>query len=413
MSRRRPESRSTEPRRLAEDDADDRRAADRDHTIRSEVHSVPTHQSNTTLPRTQGDHPAQSRPQPQRPLLGGPMTRGPTSIPQYMPHLPTLVGTVPLLPSMANGISRTSPPYGFFDTRRLPIKRSRPAILGFGSDDQVDADDTVSRNATDGAGSDSDQPLRLARPAKRQRLGTQEAEKPGNTIHAGPKSSATVDSAYLYTYTAGPSNSTLPGGKHTTLPPGRECIACGDVVPTRISARCPCRHVYCRPCMRTLFNVAMTDESLFPPHCCHMRIPIEMVKRVLTKTIIDRFRVCETEYYSKDRTYCHVPTCSAFIPSTNVTDGKRAACPKCNTITCAVCKKAYHGGNAFEKDKDPEDLLALASKNEWKRCPRCNIMVERIEGCTQIICRCGYQFCYICTGPHVICQCRTGRPPIG
>ncbi len=36
---------------------------------------------------------------------------------------------------------------------------------------------------------------------------------------------------------------------------------------------------------------------------------------------------------------------------------------------------------------DDTDLLALAEKENWRRCPRCGTMVERIEGCSFIRCK--------------------------
>jgi ornithine carbamoyltransferase len=41
-------------------------------------------------------------------------------------------------------------------------------------------------------------------------------------------------------------------------------------------------------------------------------------------------------------------------------------------------------------------FLELARNNRWKRCPGCQSMVEREDGCFFMTCSCRTRFCYEC-----------------
>jgi hypothetical protein len=41
-------------------------------------------------------------------------------------------------------------------------------------------------------------------------------------------------------------------------------------------------------------------------------------------------------------------------------------------------------------------FLELARNNHWKRCPGCQRMVEREDGCFYMSCSCRTRFCYEC-----------------
>ncbi|MQL91550.1 hypothetical protein Taro_024169 [Colocasia esculenta] len=40
--------------------------------------------------------------------------------------------------------------------------------------------------------------------------------------------------------------------------------------------------------------------------------------------------------------------------------------------------------------------MELAKISPWQKCPNCGVMVERIDGCIFIRCRCQHCFCYRC-----------------
>ncbi|KOS20501.1 hypothetical protein ESCO_005344 [Escovopsis weberi] len=193
------------------------------------------------------------------------------------------------------------------------------------------------------------------------------------------------------------------GGGQQRASPRRNCTACRDSFPASEMARCPCSHEYCGDCLRELFSAAMKDESLFPPRCCRQPIPLEANQTFLTAKIQDDFRAKSIEYGTPNRTYCHEPTCSAFI-STRFIFGDRAYCDQCGAVTCTTCKGAAHDEDCSE-DASTQEVLRLARENGWQRCQGCKSMVELNTGCNHMTCRCGSQFCYICGVQWKKCAC--------
>ena len=129
----------------------------------------------------------------------------------------------------------------------------------------------------------------------------------------------------------------------------RRCIACDLTKPLLDIFKTPCEHHYCQECLRALFELSITDETLFPPRCCRQEIPLPPVKLYLSSALIDLFEKKSIEFKTSDRTYCSQPTCSSFITSVNIR-GERATCTACGTYTCTICKNTAHDGDC------PEDI---------------------------------------------------------
>jgi hypothetical protein len=52
-----------------------------------------------------------------------------------------------------------------------------------------------------------------------------------------------------------------------------------------------------------------------------------------------------------------------------------------------------------ENDKAEDKFNMLAQQEKLRNCPNCKAWVQKTEGCNYILCRCKYEFCYIC-GAH-------------
>ncbi|XHF99896.1 hypothetical protein AWENTII_003380 [Aspergillus wentii] len=146
--------------------------------------------------------------------------------------------------------------------------------------------------------------------------------------------------------------------------------------------RLSCGHEYCRGCLQQLFEMSITDESLFPPRCCRQSIIMKHVRPFLTSDVAKRFVARKQELETSNRTYCCSPTCSLFIPPGLIVDD-RATCPNCKTVTCSICKCESHPGDC-PSDTALQDLLHLAKANEWQRCFSCHRIVELNMGCHHI-----------------------------
>lgn len=161
------------------------------------------------------------------------------------------------------------------------------------------------------------------------------------------------------------------------------CVCCMDEYPSRAVARFTCDHEYCRECIIKLYTDVLTDESLFPLRCCKKPIPIEVTQGLLPPGLLGQFRAKEVEYNTLDRTYCHIPTCSTFIPEPFTRSG-HGKCPRCERLTCLICKGAFHLGEDCPQDPATQEILALAKENGWVGCYNCHRLVELNLGCNHI-----------------------------
>ena len=162
------------------------------------------------------------------------------------------------------------------------------------------------------------------------------------------------------------------------------CVACSDDIHPNDIVQVPCGHHYCRDCLENLYNSCMTDETLFPPRCCHQEFPWNVVKAYLTQKCRSKFGAKRVELETQDRTYCHVSACSAFIRPVHIM-GRLASCPRreCGLNTCTLCKGRYHIGFC-PRDTTMDALLGAAARNGWQKCYVCRRIIELKTGCNHM-----------------------------
>nr|KAJ0227245.1 hypothetical protein LSAT_V11C100016230 [Lactuca sativa] len=185
-----------------------------------------------------------------------------------------------------------------------------------------------------------------------------------------------------------------------------------------------CGHLYCSDCIsghvsakikENITNVKCPDpkckEVIGPEHC----------RAIVPKEVLERWEeaLCESLILGTQKFYCPFKDCSVMLVDDGGESVTSSECPNCHRLFCAQCKVAWHSEmdcNEFqslnEDERNPEDimLMQLAKSKEWRRCPSCNIIVEKQEGCHRIscrlptdlsCCRCGNHFCYGCGKIHV------------
>ncbi len=174
----------------------------------------------------------------------------------------------------------------------------------------------------------------------------------------------------------------LPRARGDANKPKIECIGCGDKHYRPDMSRFPCSHDYCRECVEGLFTASLSDESLFPPRCCNQPIPLESCRASLPSKLAGEFLAKKVELETPNRTYCHLPTCSAFIPQQFIS-GEVATCIRCRKTTCVTCKRSSHEGDC-PHDPAIQELLQVATENGWQRCYSCHRLVELDHGCNHM-----------------------------
>lgn len=215
-------------------------------------------------------------------------------------------------------------------------------------------------------------------------------------------------------------------GKTTYESCGRtSCGICMEMTATDnlLTIGCGCR--YCKPCFNGYFETGLANRASFPPRCCGQEISLPSVRQYLVSRVVERYEDVQEEFRAKNPTYC--AGCSTFLPGA-VVSGDFKACPKCLQQTCIRCKNARslhvicgdvegtslattsrsRGGQCPGVDVPPE-LTVLIKTEEWNRCPTCQHVVEKIDGCNFMECVCGSAFCYGCGFQYLIgderCEC--------
>ncbi|KAJ5617626.1 hypothetical protein N7537_002740 [Penicillium hordei] len=186
-----------------------------------------------------------------------------------------------------------------------------------------------------------------------------------------------------------------------------QCTGCFQKVPTSKLLTAPCEHQYCPPCLRRMSSIALNSLEMFPAKCCSQEIPAKALMEVMSsrnkKLYIIRWE--ENSISPLERLYCSRERCGRWIPreSSKVRLGY-CVCPHCRAKVCSKCGDLFHLAWSCSHDSETKATLELAKENNWQRCPNCLYLVEKVDGCNHIICRCGHTFCYLC-GQRGQCEC--------
>ncbi|KAF2422425.1 hypothetical protein EJ08DRAFT_571527, partial [Tothia fuscella] len=185
------------------------------------------------------------------------------------------------------------------------------------------------------------------------------------------------------------------------------CVVCQNRKPSDEIVVLDCGkddHAYCHDCLRDLFESSMTDAELFPPRCCRKAIPTQKIGHLFTSDFRQRFMARKAKLTSSNPLYCSSKVCSKFIGLEKVSN-KNATCPDCKSITCTLCKGTAHSSLSCPIDPDTQQVEELGKQEGWKTCPGCSNLIGHRFGCWHMTCRCGHQFCYLCTKKWKSCTC--------
>jgi len=161
------------------------------------------------------------------------------------------------------------------------------------------------------------------------------------------------------------------------------CIICKEDKNRSDVLQALCQHHLCQDCFRTFVEVTIRNESLYPPKCCNVPIPLESGLHFLDSSLVELFKRKAAEFSTSDRTYCFQSACSAFIPPERIFFGV-ATCPDCRSETCSICKGLLHLGSPCSVSFDDQVMDALIETEKWARCPECKRTIELKEGCHHI-----------------------------
>ncbi|MBA0551859.1 hypothetical protein Golob_022720 [Gossypium lobatum] len=172
-----------------------------------------------------------------------------------------------------------------------------------------------------------------------------------------------------------------------------------------------CSHFFCRPCLVEQCESAIRNLDSFPICCAHQgcNVPIlltDLKSLLLSEMLEQLFRASLGAFVASSKgtyRFCPSPDCpSVYRVADPETPGELFVCGACYTETCTRCHGEYHPYLSCEKyrefKEDPDISLKewCKGKEQVKTCPVCGYIIEKIDGCNHIECKCGRHVCWAC-----------------
>ena len=152
-----------------------------------------------------------------------------------------------------------------------------------------------------------------------------------------------------------------------------------------------------------MLQVAIKDGKVVDNKCAQFDCDVKYQDADIRKIIVDKdlldkyakFKENIEVNLDKSKQWCPAANCGLWVkgshwkPKVEWANGHQF---------CFICQQKWHSGNC--KDHLDEQFMDWASEHNVARCPKCNVRIEKNEGCNHMTCFCGYQWCWLCKGQY-------------
>ncbi|CAL8395226.1 unnamed protein product [Arctogadus glacialis] len=213
--------------------------------------------------------------------------------------------------------------------------------------------------------------------------------------------------------------STRPWYQSGCGPSGTPLVSCklclGDFPSDHMTTVSQCRCVFCTLCLRSYVSLLLSEgleaEVSCPDAACPERgrlldTEIEAAVEPESMRRYRRLRFEREVLLDPGRTWCPAPSCQAVcrLQGAESAAPQAVGCPGCGLEFCSACRAPRHPGGTCP-DPSGTDGRFLPGEHRlcWgggvpvQPCPRCQVFIQRDQGCAQMTCgNCKHCFCWHC-----------------
>lgn len=183
-----------------------------------------------------------------------------------------------------------------------------------------------------------------------------------------------------------------------------------------------CGHKFCQGCLVNQCEAAVRSRDGFPLRCakddCQDLILLTDLKALLGERLEELFQASIIWFVASsggDYRFCPTPDCTGIYKIATSEEEAVAngpfVCGACSVETCTWCHLEYHcfiSCERYREYKDSPDFSLFdwrLGKENVKDCPVCKHVIEKVDGCNHIECRCGRHICWVCLEVFTTSDC--------
>ncbi|RXN30458.1 ranBP-type and C3HC4-type zinc finger-containing 1-like protein [Labeo rohita] len=172
-----------------------------------------------------------------------------------------------------------------------------------------------------------------------------------------------------------------------------------------------CLHSFCRECLKETVLNCMDAEVACPhrddAYSCNCKLQDREIKSDEYQKFLElRLNIAESR--SENSYHCKTPDCAGWCIFED--DVNEFTCDICNETNCILCKAIHKGMNCKEYQDDlriraqnddaarqtTQMLDQLLKNGEAMNCPKCQVIVQKKDGCDWICClMCKTEICWV------------------
>jgi len=203
------------------------------------------------------------------------------------------------------------------------------------------------------------------------------------------------------------------------------CTICYEKLINKNNISHLCNHFFCDNCIKTYLTNKIISGNVLNIKCllggCQREYSDNDIKQNVSPNIYRKYKKFKFQKLifsnpEKHFVQCPYPDCPEIVEVENF-DEEFVKCEN-KHIFCYKCRSLNYHRKYQCQNEDKELLSSLYNYDNFENyrlCPKCNILIEKNNGSNEITCiNCGYKFCWLCleecTSEHFNIYNFTGCP---